>query len=598
MILKNAAPAIRETFKAKSPRLLAVAAVFLLGGGMLVYWAWSRRSLTAKHVPVGSEVIPANAVMAIALSTDESQWQRLRQFGAADTQQQFDQTLARWRDRILADHNLSFGADMQSWVGPEVTLAVLPSPNAVETQPQPLPLPEDDMNLLAVLPIADPVAAKATLENRLGDQPETVETYKGVAIQTLDENLYGALLGTDAILLANRLPSIKQAIDAAKGGQSLGDVPGFSQAFEPLNDLRSLARIYVDVPSAALALAENSQPPLPTNSDYFQQPRGLAAAVVVEPQGLRLQAVSWFDNSTANTFTGDNSPSILPERLPADTLLAVTGGNFQQFWQNFAAGEQLSAVLPVKAENLTAALQSGTGLSLEDDLLPWMAGEFALGVLSPPSAKNSGDAPEIPAVPNPALVLMVQASDRSAAEQTLQQLDEVMSTRYGYKIENQTLGETFVTTRWTSADGTSTLDYGWLPDDVLVFTVGEGVMAELGPNLRRSLAASNHFQLTTGQAPRPNNGHFFIDVDAMAKAQDSLLLPPLPNEGLISSKAIDALGVTATILGERQVRYDLFLALPKGNRPGNLPPAGSSSAPEEPTSPPPEVNPEATPPAE
>ena len=50
-----------------------------------------------------------------------------------------------------------------------------------------------------------------------------------------------------------------------------------------------------------------------------------------------------------------------------------------------------------------------------------------------------------------------------------------------------------------------------------------------------------------------------------------LLLPPLPEDGLITSDAIEAIGVTATPLADRQMRYDLFIALSRGDFPGPLP---------------------------
>jgi hypothetical protein len=117
----------------------------------------------------------------------------------------------------------------------------------------------------------------------------------------------------------------------------------------------------------------------------------------------------------------------------------------------------------------------------------------------------------------------------------------------------------------------------------------------VAPRPGRTLAESSLFQTTTGNAPRPNNGHFFINLKDLAAAENHLLLPPLPTEGLLSAEAIEAIGVTATVLSDRQVRYDIMAALKRGNRPGALPTPGRDPAPEEPQ---PEPQPDTDNPAE
>jgi hypothetical protein len=85
----------------------------------------------------------------------------------------------------------------------------------------------------------------------------------------------------------------------------------------------------------------------------------------------------------------------------------------------------------------------------------------------------------------------------------------------------------------------------------------------------------------------------------MAEVENSLLLPPLPQAGLLGAEAIEAIGVTATVLGDRQVRYDITAALKRGDRPGPL--GGSTEtptpAPAAPSTPAPSPAPEASPPA-
>lgn len=568
----------------KTPLLLTVgAALLLVGGGALAYWGLSRRGSLTRNLPVGIRAVPTDAVMAFSLSTDEEEWRRLRQFGTPETQAQFDQFLAKWRDRILTDNSLNFSKDIKPWIGSEITVAILPDPAAVNTpsEPTPLPLPEDTANTLVLLPIADPAKAQSTLGDRIQkDQAGASQDYKGVTIQQVEGadgvSLYAAVLGTEFVVVGNQLITVEQSIDAFKGGKSLVDVPGFSKAFEQLESSDVFSHFYVNVPSAVQTLADNAQPVLsPSTLETFKTPRGLAGALNLEAKGVSVQSVSWLHPGTSQSFPEQNGTDQLIQRVPGNTLLFVSGGNFQQFWQDLKGRQSLGTILPIDTENIAVSLQAATGLTPEEDLLPWMKGEFALGILAPPQTSPSPEGAS--SLPNPALVLMVKASDRKAAGDAFARLDEVVKTRYRFGVKTEELGGVPVT-RWTSPFEGLSLSHGWLEGDVAFLTLGTGVETAIAPRPKQPLAQDSLFQLTTGQAPRPNNGHFFIDLKELSQSQNNLLLPPLPENGVVASKAIEAIGVTATVLGERQVRYDLFVALPRGNRPGALPQVSQDDA--------------------
>ncbi|WOD38499.1 DUF3352 domain-containing protein [Nodosilinea sp. E11] len=561
--------------------LIVVAALLFIGGVSLAIWVTSRRGHLARTLPPGANAIPADALMVLALSSDESQWRRLRQFGTETTQAQFDQLLVEWRDRLLSDQDLDFARDIQPWVGPEITLAVLPETGAAPDLPASLPSPElaFDSNLVIVVPIADVNRAQTSLGSRLGEAERAeADPYRGIVLQQIasdgDTPLYGAVLSAETAVLSPQLPLLKRAIDAYRGQDSLVDRPGIGRAFEQLTETRSLVRFYVDVPALAQTVAQAADPPIaPNRLRAFQAPRGLVGAIAVKNRGVALQGVSWLDPG-GQAFATGNRADQMPQRLPTTALAVMSGGDFQQFWEDFEAGEQFSALLPLRAEDLNQGLQSATGLSLDENFLPWMAGEFALGVLTPPELAGADDAPPLP---NPALVLMVKTSDREAATATFAQLDAVMESRYRFTIDTTELGDVPVT-RWTAPFDSLEMAHGWLQGDIAFFTVGTGVADLVAPSPGRTLGENALFQTTTGDAPRPNNGHFFLNLAAMTEVENNLLLPPLPQAGLLSAEAIEAIGVTATVLGDRQVRYDITVALKRGGRPGPLP-GGASTQP-------------------
>jgi hypothetical protein len=561
----------------KPPLLLVLAAALLFfGGGLLALWLNSRRSQLAKTLPVGANAIPADALMVVALSSDETQWRRLRQFGTETTQAQFDQLLVEWRDRLLADHNLDFSRDLQPWIGQEITLAVLPPAGQPSELPASLPAPELALtsNLVVVLPIADAARAQSSLGDRLEASAQAEEPpYRGVTLQQVtgagDSPLYAAVLSAETAILSPQLPLLKRAIDTYRGSESLSDRPGAIKAFEQLTETRPLARFYVDVPTLTQTLSQATEPPLPPNRlRALQVSRGLVGTIALKNRGVALQGVSWLDPG-AQSFATGNRAEQMPQRLPAGSLVALTGGNFQRFWEDFQAGQQFSALLPLRAEDVALGLQSATGLSLNDNFLPWMAGEFAIGVLTPPPTPAASEE-ATPPLPNPALVLMVKTNNREAATATFAELDTVMESRYRFTVDGLELGGVPVT-RWTSPFDSLEMAYGWLDGNIAFFTLGSGVAELLTPTPDRSLGENPLFQTTTGDAPRPNNGHFFINLEALARVENNLLLPPLPQQGLLSAEAIEAIGVTATVLSDRQVRYDITAALKRGDRPGPLP---------------------------
>jgi hypothetical protein len=59
----------------------------------------------------------------------------------------------------------------------------------------------------------------------------------------------------------------------------------------------------------------------------------------------------------------------------------LSGGNLAQFWQDYAQGAESNPLTPIPPVNITAGLQATLGLDLEQDLLPWMGGEFSIALI-------------------------------------------------------------------------------------------------------------------------------------------------------------------------------------------------------------------------
>ena len=574
--------------KKKPPLLLTVGtAVLLIGGGAIAYWGAMRRSELSKDLPTGATVIPQEVLMTVTFTTDEGQWRKLRQFGVPETQADFDAALARWRDRLLTDNGYNFKRDIQPWVGEEITLAFLPGErdkaDTASALNDPLSQAEYELDdpqrsLMLVLPIANPEKAQEILAKPKDPAVSWVgRNYKGVQIQEIqtrsDKRLAAAVLGAELLVVTPHPQLAELAVDTYRGAKSVMQIPGYSKAFRQVATSSVFAKLYINMPIAVEALSAYSAP-LPSRSGLtqFQGNQGLAATVTLEPGGIHFQGASWLAPGSNRTYQVSNDASQLPRRLPANTLMMVSGGNLQGLWQDYSQGPQQGSLLPLGADDLRGGVQSYTGLDLDDDLMAWMEGEFALAIVAPNSLEktevNSSTAEPINFLPG--LLFMVQVSDRAAAEKKLAQLDDVIASRYRYQVNTAQVADQTVV-RWISPFQSTTISHGWLDNNIAFLALGNPVVEAIVPRPNRSLAETNLFQATTSLGAKSNNGHFFLNLDQLNQIEGTDLLPELPPNGKKITAAIEAIGVTAAIQNERSTRYDVFVALPKGKRPGALP---------------------------
>lgn len=575
----NAKP---KTQTRKPPLLLTLgASALLIGGGGAAYWFFSQQGRLSV-MPVGANVVPQDALMVVSLSTDEGQWQRLREFGTPRSQAAFDQSLVQLRDRFLTSKGLDYQRDVQPWVGKEVTLAFLspsaglavPNPSQPATPPNPQPV-------VMVLPIADPLKAKQTLE-----QSSAVKTgkwaerqYNGVQIrenqETQTQSVAIAALDPQTVVVANSPKAIERAIDTYKGGAALSATPGYGNALGQIKAEQPLARVYVNIPAAANTSAANSNRPLPPQGlSQLQQNQGLAATATLAPEGIQLKSISWLKPDSKRRFEVKNTAKIMPSRLPAETLIMASGGDLKRFWKDYTQGVSSNPIRFINPEGLRQGLKASVGLDLEQDLLDWMQGEFAFALV--PALQGA------PSTLPASLVFMVQASDRRAAEKTLKQLDDTMASKYTFKVEDGKVeGQSVV--NWSLPAANVNITRGWLDGDVAFLSLGAPVASGFIPKPAGSLAETELFKKTTATDLGSNNGRFFANVErALSLNNFPLLQLPPANRAIV--EAIKSIGVTAAVTSDRTSRYDLFVMLQKGNKPGALPspnasPAGGSAPP-------------------
>lgn len=565
--------------KKKKPSLVLTlsSAGLLIGAGSAAYWLLTQGQPSFRDLPVGANIIPQDALFTVSLTTDPRQWQKLREFGTKETQAELDKNLVQLRDRFLTNNGYDFQKDIAPWVGDEVTIAIL-APQAA-SQPVPKPIATDgdaasnQQSMVMVLPVKSSEIAKNILA-----QPKTLKqgkwidrTYQGIAIKQNEgqsgENFSAALLDGRFLVITDNPKATERAIDAYKNKTSVARIGGFAENFPKITNYQPFAQFYVNVPTAAKIAAASPNRHLPAQVlAQLQNNQGLAGTITLESEGIRLKGVSWLNPNSQRVLAVENKAGKMQSRVPAETLMMLSGGNLQRLWGDYVLTSQGNPLSPISPEQLRGGVKSLTNLDLDQDLLSWMKGEFSVSVI--PTTQKEGSPEDFRA----GLVVMVQASNRKSAEASLQKLDDVMKNQYQFQIQRgQVAGQPVI--NWIAPYGTLTATHGWLDENVAFLVVGAPISSKILPKPSNPLANTLPFQQTVPREPNPTNGQFFLDVERTVK---NFPLPTLtPNQQPLLA-ATRSIGVTASVSDNRSNRYDIFLALKKTGKPTALPSPVSS----------------------
>ncbi|MEH2432951.1 MAG: DUF3352 domain-containing protein [Nostoc sp.] len=559
--------------KNKKPSLVLTlsAAGLLIGAGSGAYWLLSQRQRASSDLLVGANIIPGDALFAVSLTTDPQQWQKLREFGTKETQAELDRNLVELRDRFLTNNGYDFQKDIAPWVGNEVTIAILAPAIASKAAPKPVTTNEDtasdQQSMVMVLPVKNPEIAKNILA-----QPKTLKQgrwidriYQGIAIKQSEgqagENFFAALLDGRFLVITDSPKATERAIDAYKNQTSLATTGGFAENFPKIADYQPFGQFYVNVPTAAKIAAASPNRPLPAQVlAQLQNNQALAGTMTLETEGIRFKGISWLNPNSQRVLAVENNAGQMQNRVPAETLMMLSGGNLQRLWGDYVLTSQGNPLSPIAPEQLRGGIKSLTTLDLDKDLLSWMKGEFSLSLIPTTPKQGSPDDFRL------GLLFMVQTSDayggqslRNSAETSIKQLDEVIKNQYQFQVQQaKVAGQPVV--NWVSPYGTLTATHGWLDGDVAFLVVGAPVTDKILPKPNTTLASTIPFQQTVPTQPNPTNGQFFLDVERTVK---NFPLPTLiPNQQALLD-ATRSIGMTSAVSDSRSNLYDIFIALKK-----------------------------------
>lgn len=561
--------------KNKSLLLTLAIAALIISSGFAVYLLVTSKQ-TFRKISGGLNVIPEDAMMALELSTDEKQWEKLQQWGTLESQAAFERNLAELRDRFLTTYGYNYQRDIQPWVGDTVTIAFLRNETFAPVTPSnsnSIPYPPAKQSMAIVLPIADTEAARDIFEE-LKPQPQgkvSQREYQGIKVlesQGAGELNYSlAVLEARYLVVTTSAEAMDRTLDTYKGEASLATIPGYAGAVAEIKtETPAFAKFYINVPRAAAFASANSTRTISDEKlKNLEANQGIASTGILTPEGLEFKTISWLNPNSEKRLVVENRAKGMLERIPSDALMMFSGSNLHRAYKDYLTGAEANPLAPLPPEALRQAFQKGTGMNLEEDFLSWMEGEFALSLIPVPvtgeDSKLAGG-----------FVLMVKASDRRAAERAFELLDQKMLGKQFQIGEAVTNGQPVV--KWTSPFGGYIVIRGWLGDNVAFITVGSPQVANLilpAPNtpITQNPAIAKSLGLETENQTIELNGNFFIDTDR-AFNSPNLSLPQLPPSQKIWVDAIDSISVTSVISGDRRVRYDTFVKLkqtvPVGNK--------------------------------
>jgi len=530
-------------------------AILLISTGVAAYFLVQRHLLRGRAV-ISAQLVPEDALLTASISTDTEQWQKLQKYGTPETKAALQEQLTKLKDRFLKANGYNYQEDIQPWLGETVMIAYLASGTPAAA---PLFQPPD----LIVLPIEDPVQAKQLLDKANSTRQLRARNYKGIRIQETKQNqsqqFTAAVLGR-FLVVTQHSQTMEQVIDTYTGEPSVAATPGYNKALSRIKVSKPFAQLYLNMPAFSATLAANSGRSLsPENLAMAEQKQGIATKVTLESGGISFRSISWLKSDSTFSHRGENRNSNLAKRLPADTMLMLSGGNLEQLWRNYLQGAESNLLTPVPPDTLTEGLRGTLGLDWEKDLLPWMGGEFLLGIVPASddvlAIPNDSQFPQLGA----GVVLMVLSRNRSLAEKSFQQLDEVMATRYQFLVEKTELeGKTIV--RWKSPLGGISATHGWLENDVAFLTFGAPITSSFFPQPEALLTQTPLFKKVVPTKPNPNNGQFFLNFEGTLNSSN-LNLPPLPSQQQPLAEAINGIGVTAAVSDERTTRFDIFVQI-------------------------------------
>jgi hypothetical protein len=545
---------------------IGVGAAVIAAGAGGAYFYFSQRAQSIKGLLGAAAAIPQEAQVVMAFNTKSEPWNKLAQFGTPASQKLIGEGLTKSPlNSLLVQSKTEYSRDVQPWLEGYIITALVP--NAAQ--------PQAPAATLVIAPTRDRSKSEAFLSKYRGALTQqgakfTAKQYKDVTYYespTKDPNnsVVTADIGGQYVAIATSPLLMQQAIDTYKGSNpSLAKKPIFAKIYGATNQTKvvePLLQVYLDGDVALEFIGSQANLNL-NEAAIAQSKRELDAMTLTggtQKEGLRFEINTYLKNDNSNPLA-NNDAKVL-NLLPQETFLLVSGVNLYQSWQSLVAQAKGNASSAQLIEQIRKSVKDSTKLDLDQDILKWMNGEFAIAAIP----NNQG----ILVNPGFGFVAIAEASDQNAAKTALNKIDKVAQANAGgllpkgVDLKPKQIGDKSVIA-WAIGN-TNVATRGTLDNNFVFWSMGD-LADTFVPKPAKNLPESSSFKILTTDIPKSNGGYFYLNMTTALSLADRLLPPEVKSNPSFTEirsvlDAINGIAVTSTNVDAKTTRLDFLFTL-------------------------------------
>lgn len=504
------------------PLLLAVGVLILVlvCGGF--YWLTNRGPLGLmvggpKKYPIATMFIPKNVPLMASILVEPERLENLAKNGDPND---LGDALHSWEQSLLGNFGLDYHKDIEPWVGEELTFAITN-----------VDLDRDQSNgelagKLIVIATKDAQLSadfwELFWENQsVNGVDVAIDSYRGVDLvyaRNKEDLPVTAIVGDRFVLLANDPKVIREAINCVQVADlNLQESPDYQRALQELKQGR-IALVYSNLPQLANWLGietEIVKESDKVNSLPLKHPHtALLISLGLNEQGLLAETALKIGNGSVESkiLPTLSKPVEALNFIPTNSILAAGSTNLQQLGETIISEVSEIKGISELLDQTLANLQKNWGIDLQQDILQWVQGEYALALL--------------PRVDRPELDWLFIAEKSENTASSIEHLDKIAAEKQysigSFTINNQTI------TAWTKLTAIPPTKPANNSRKTAIKTEVKGAHATVGnyeifaPSIEAisealaaqetgSLLGSDLFQESIAKLPEPNDGYFYID---------------------------------------------------------------------------------------
>jgi len=417
------------------------------------------------------------------------------------------------QDDVDDEMDITWEDDILPWLGTEVAVGISDLQSAIEGYEEPiLVVMAQTRNKSASNDFVEKVVEYFDDEDWNIDE----DSYEGVDYYVLepeydyDPTLY---LGTvkGFLVLTTDDNAMEDVVDASKGRiDSLEDNERFSDVMNALPS-DAVAYAIIDIEEImADAMDEIEQEleysggiSLPREvTDLYEAFGAYGIALGVHNDGVQLDVAMSFDPESMETgFYGSYQVGASPNRIldwiPEDALGFYSGQDLAQVWR---AAYELIMEVP-DAEEQVEDLADELGFRLDEELLSWMSGEYAIAIV------ESGNLEDVPV----GGFAVFEVDDEEEAQGMLEDLLDLLEESADVEIDEDTVDGVEVTLVIDPWEDEVILGYGFDDRHLILGVTEDGLEQAVGD--ARSITGSDFFKAVKKRLPSKATGYLYVNLE-------------------------------------------------------------------------------------